>query len=193
MTIRFSYHAVVSLHAALTYKHADTAMHTQRVAEMSVSLGRGMMPVNELYVLEIAALLHDIGKIGVPDAVLTKPGRLTEEEWKLMEAHGQSVYQSSNPRSIASRSPTFSNTITAVTTGKAQQKAGRAGKTSRWKHGSYRSPMPSMRWSQPLLPQRHAVRRCVQGVATLCRYQFDPDLVERFTKLQFGFRQIAAS
>ncbi len=83
-----SYHAVVSLHAALTYRHADTAVHSQRVAEYAVSLGRGLMPVSELYVLEIAALLHDIGKIGVPDAVLLKPGRLTDEEWRFMEAHG---------------------------------------------------------------------------------------------------------
>lgn len=83
-----SYHAVVSLHAALTYRHADTAIHSQRVAELSVGLGRGLMPVSKLYMLEIAALLHDIGKIGVPDAVLLKPGRLTDDEWKYMEAHG---------------------------------------------------------------------------------------------------------
>ena len=40
------------------------------------------MPVGESYNLEIAALLHDIGKIGVPDAILLKPGPLTAEEWK---------------------------------------------------------------------------------------------------------------
>ncbi len=83
-----SYHAVVSLHAALTYRHTDTAVHSQRVAEYAVNLGRGLMSVSELYLLEIAALLHDIGKIGVPDAVLLKPGRLNDEEWKYMEAHG---------------------------------------------------------------------------------------------------------
>jgi hypothetical protein len=47
------------------------------------------MSVTELYVLEIAALLHDIGKIGVPDSVLLKPGRLTPEEWQIMEAHAR--------------------------------------------------------------------------------------------------------
>jgi diguanylate cyclase (GGDEF)-like protein/PAS domain S-box-containing protein len=83
-----SYHAVLSLHAALAFKSADTALHSQRVAELSVNIGRGLMPANELYLLEIGGLLHDIGKIGVPDAVLNKPGRLTEDEWKLMEAHG---------------------------------------------------------------------------------------------------------
>jgi diguanylate cyclase (GGDEF)-like protein len=83
-----SYHAVLSLHAALVFRHADTAFHSQRVAELAVSLGRDLIPPNELYLLEIAGLLHDIGKIGIPDAVLTKPGRLTPEEWKYMEAHG---------------------------------------------------------------------------------------------------------
>lgn len=83
-----SYHAVLSLHAALVYRHADTAYHSQRVAEIAVTIGRGLVPANELYTLEIAGLLHDVGKIGVPDAILTKPGKLTDEEWKQMEAHG---------------------------------------------------------------------------------------------------------
>lgn len=84
-----SYHAVASLHAALAYRDADTALHSQRVAEMAVNLGRGLMTASQLYVLEIAAILHDIGKIGVPDAVLLKPTKLTSEEWKTMEAHAQ--------------------------------------------------------------------------------------------------------
>jgi diguanylate cyclase (GGDEF)-like protein len=83
-----SYHAVLSLHAALVYRHADTAFHSQRVAEIAVTIGRGLVPANELYTLEIAGLLHDIGKIGVPDAILTKPGKLSDDEWKQMEAHG---------------------------------------------------------------------------------------------------------
>ncbi|MEZ6135349.1 MAG: HD domain-containing protein [Pirellulaceae bacterium] len=56
---------------------------------MSVSLGRGLMSVSQLYVLEISALLHDIGKIGVPDSILLKPGKLDAEEWKVMEAHAR--------------------------------------------------------------------------------------------------------
>lgn len=83
------YHAVASLHSALAYRDPETAAHSQRVAEMSVALGRGLMSVTELYVLEIGALLHDVGKIGVPDAVLFKPDRLTPEEWKVMEAHAR--------------------------------------------------------------------------------------------------------
>ena len=84
-----SYYAVASLHSALAYRDADTALHSQRVAEMAVSLARGLMTASQLYVLEIAAILHDIGKIGVPDSVLLKPGKLTPAEWKVMEAHAQ--------------------------------------------------------------------------------------------------------
>ncbi len=64
-------------------------MHSQRVAEMSVALGRGLLPVGEMYVLEIAGLLHDIGKNGVPDSVLLHPGKLSAEQWKVMEAHAR--------------------------------------------------------------------------------------------------------
>jgi diguanylate cyclase (GGDEF)-like protein/PAS domain S-box-containing protein len=84
-----SYHAVTSLHAALAYRDADTAMHSQRVAEMSVALARGLVPISELYILEISGLLHDIGKIGVPDSVLLHPGRLNEDQWKIMDAHAR--------------------------------------------------------------------------------------------------------
>lgn len=84
-----SYHAVASLHAALAYRDADTALHSQRVAELAVALGRDLMSVGELYILEIAGTLHDIGKVGVPDAILLKPGKLTEEEWHVMNAHAR--------------------------------------------------------------------------------------------------------
>lgn len=84
-----SYHAVASLHSALAYRDADTALHSQRVAEMAVSVGRTLMTASQLYVLEIATILHDIGKIGVPDSVLLKPDKLTPDEWKIMEAHAK--------------------------------------------------------------------------------------------------------
>ena len=77
--------AVASLMSALAYRHAETAEHSTRVADLCVAVGRSLMSVSEAYVLEIAALLHDIGKIGVPDAILLKPGELTAEEWRVMK------------------------------------------------------------------------------------------------------------
>ena len=81
------YPAVASLLSALAYRDADTAAHSTRVAELAVATARGLMSLREAYILEIAALLHDIGKIGVPDSILLKPGPLTREEWRTMEIH----------------------------------------------------------------------------------------------------------
>ena len=81
------YRAVTSLISALGARDPETAAHSTRVAELCVSVARGLMSLREAYLLEIAALLHDIGKIGVPDSVLLKPGPLTQEEWQVMKIH----------------------------------------------------------------------------------------------------------
>ena len=81
------FHAVSALMSALRHRDRETAAHSQRVADLCVATARGIMTARDCYVLEVAALLHDIGKLGVPDAILLKPGPLTEEEWKVMRAH----------------------------------------------------------------------------------------------------------
>ena len=63
-----SYHSVVTLNAAMSHRVPAIAAHSHRVAEMSVVLARGLMSVGDLYALEIAAMLHDIGVVGTPDA-----------------------------------------------------------------------------------------------------------------------------
>jgi PAS domain S-box-containing protein/putative nucleotidyltransferase with HDIG domain len=73
---------------ALDMRDKETEGHTKRVTETSVALARLMgLPEEELTHLRRGALLHDIGKMGVPDAILLKPGPLTEEEWVLMKQH----------------------------------------------------------------------------------------------------------
>lgn len=81
------YPAVASLVSALAYRNPATAAHSMRVAELAVRVGRGLMTAKQSYMMEIGALLHDIGKIGVPDSILLKPGPLTESEWEVMAAH----------------------------------------------------------------------------------------------------------
>jgi diguanylate cyclase (GGDEF)-like protein/PAS domain S-box-containing protein len=81
------FRAVTGLLSALAYRHAETAEHSRRVADLCVAAAGGLMSVSECYELEVAALLHDIGKLGVPDAVLLKPGPLTREEWTVIRSH----------------------------------------------------------------------------------------------------------
>ncbi len=70
------------------YRDDDTHRHTQRVGDAAARLGRlaGLSP-EEAAVLGQAAPLHDVGKIGIPDAVLLKPGRLTEQDTATMRGH----------------------------------------------------------------------------------------------------------
>lgn len=81
------FHAVTVLLSALSLRHADTAEHSQRVAELCVAMARGLVNQRDTRILECAALLHDVGKLGVPDSVLLKPAPLTKEEWAVMRTH----------------------------------------------------------------------------------------------------------
>lgn len=77
-----------SLFIALRCKHAESAAHSIRVAlNCSLWAADMGMPLEDRHALEVAALLHDIGKIGVPDRILLKPAKLTEEEQAIVELH----------------------------------------------------------------------------------------------------------
>jgi putative nucleotidyltransferase with HDIG domain len=83
------YHDIIkSMVAALEAKDLYTSGHSTRVAKMAYHLGEVLgMTKEELRLMHIAGDLHDIGKIGVPDNVLNKPGKLEVEEWELMKKH----------------------------------------------------------------------------------------------------------
>jgi putative nucleotidyltransferase with HDIG domain len=77
-----------SLAAALEARDVYTRGHSQRVSDLSVLLAERMgVPDADLEALRVGTLLHDIGKIGVPDSILNKPGRLTDEELEAMKRH----------------------------------------------------------------------------------------------------------
>jgi HD-GYP domain-containing protein (c-di-GMP phosphodiesterase class II) len=79
---------VRSLVRAMDAKSAWTRGHSERVAALTAAMGRRLlMDKRELDLLDIASVLHDIGKIGVPEAILEKPGKLTEEEMGLVRRH----------------------------------------------------------------------------------------------------------
>jgi putative nucleotidyltransferase with HDIG domain len=80
--------AIRALAAALDARDPYTAGHSDRVSVLSVAIGRTLsLPVDDLEVLRLGALLHDIGKIGVPDDVLRKPGALTDAEFAAIKEH----------------------------------------------------------------------------------------------------------
>lgn len=73
---------------ALDLRDNETEGHTQRVTEMTMRLSRNMgIGEHELVHVRRGALLHDIGKMGIPDGILLKPGPLTPEEWEVMRRH----------------------------------------------------------------------------------------------------------
>jgi len=79
---------VTALGAALNLKDHETADHCARVSENCVTLGRIVgLSEFELKNLKWGAYLHDVGKIGIPEQLLLKPGKLTPEEWTIMERH----------------------------------------------------------------------------------------------------------
>src|SRR4051812_28989637 len=83
------YRAVVhSLTAALEARDGYTGDHSDRVRVLAVAVATRLgLSEREVADIQSVALLHDIGKIGVPDRVLHKPGRLDEEEWAIMRDH----------------------------------------------------------------------------------------------------------
>lgn len=79
---------IEGLARALDYRDKETEGHSRRVTEMTVSISAAMgMSDEELVQVRRGALLHDIGKLGIPDSILLKPGKLTVEEWEIMKNH----------------------------------------------------------------------------------------------------------
>jgi hypothetical protein len=79
---------IAALSRSMEAKDLYTRGHTERVAAVAAGLARRLgFRDDELEAIEIGALLHDIGKIGIPEQVLRKPGRLTDDEWELIKTH----------------------------------------------------------------------------------------------------------
>lgn len=83
---------------ALDLRDKETEGHTQRVTEMTVKLARELQCSDEDIVqIRRGALLHDMGKMGIPDEILQKPGPLSTAEWEVMRKHPQYAYQMLSP------------------------------------------------------------------------------------------------
>lgn len=87
-TLQAHMETIRKLSAAAEYKDEDTASHIQRMSSYCalIAAGRGMDEEQVDLILN-SSPMHDIGKMGIPDAILLKPGKLTEEEWVVMRRH----------------------------------------------------------------------------------------------------------
>lgn len=73
---------------AAEYRDDDTGEHTQRVGKMVAQIAAGLgLPNEQVEQMRLAAPLHDIGKIDIPETILLKPGKLTPKEWKVIKSH----------------------------------------------------------------------------------------------------------
>jgi putative nucleotidyltransferase with HDIG domain len=85
--------SLTALIRALDARERETGSHSERVKNYTITFARKLrIPEQEIALMGKGALLHDIGKIGVTDSILLKPGKLTEDEWTEMRRHSQIGY-----------------------------------------------------------------------------------------------------
>jgi HD-GYP domain-containing protein (c-di-GMP phosphodiesterase class II) len=81
---------ICALSMLLDLKELDTGLHATRLAAWAVRVAERMgLPEKDLQAVETASVLHDVGKIGVPNEILLKPGRLTDEEFTVVKKHSE--------------------------------------------------------------------------------------------------------
>jgi len=176
----------------LDLRDKETEGHTRRVTDMCVRLARAMgVGDEELIDIRRGALLHDIGKMGIPDEILLKPGPLDDREWLVMKRHPDYAYQ------CLSRIPFLKNCIEIP-----------YGHHEKWDGTGY--PRALAGTEIPLAARMFAVvdvwdalrsdrpyrqgwphERVMEHIASLSGTHFDPDVVEAF--LAIADRQPAAN
>ncbi|MDP8212145.1 MAG: HD domain-containing protein [Candidatus Zapsychrus exili] len=81
---------IYTLAHASEYRDNETGKHIQRMSQYCALLGHAIgLDKKECELLDLASQMHDIGKIGIPDSVLLKPGKLDKEEWEIMKTHAK--------------------------------------------------------------------------------------------------------
>lgn len=101
--------ALRSLVRAVEVKDAYTHGHSERTAHLAVELGLRMgLPSDQLRVIARGAYLHDLGKLGIPDGILNKPGALTDDERATIETHPQLGYE------LASSAPSLAEALPVI-------------------------------------------------------------------------------
>ncbi len=87
-------HSIRGILETLTNKYSEEKQHSEEVGRLCGLMGRALeLTVEDIHELELAGMLHDIGKVTIPDSVLDKPGKLTDEEYQIMKDHTRAGYQ----------------------------------------------------------------------------------------------------
>src|ERR1051326_8805412 len=148
---------ICAFNQLLDLKDLNTGVHSTRLAEWAVRVAESLgLEEAELRHVEAAAILHDIGKIGVPDAILNKPGKLTDDE-----------------RAIINKHPEYGWAIQRLIPGLEQVSL------FTLHHHENFDAMVSNRPYRKGLPVEEAIRRLVKYSNT----QFEPEVVKAFTPL----------
>ena len=162
-----------------------------RVRDLAIVIGRAMnLSAEDMNTLAQGALLHDIGKIAVPDAILLKPGALTDEEWKIMKTHPEVGYN------ILKISPNLGDVADLVHS--HQERYDGSGYPRGLKDG--RIPLGARVFAvadaydamRSHRPYRRALSadRAVAEIRNGSGIQFDPDVVKAFIGCQSQLEQV---
>ncbi len=169
---------------ALDLREHETGYHSYRVTEYAINLGKHMnLSDQELSVIAKGALLHDIGKIGVPDHILLKPDKLTEEEWDLMRKHAEFGYALLNKIDFLEESARIVHTHHERYDGQGYP-AGLSGDgiplgARIFSVVDALDAMTSRRTYRKAISFEDAVQRITEASGS----QFDPEVVEVFTEI----------
>jgi HD-GYP domain-containing protein (c-di-GMP phosphodiesterase class II) len=172
---------ICAFNQLLDLKDLNTGVHSTRLAEWGLRVGQELgLKDRELNGLEVAALLHDIGKVGIPDAILRKPAKLDADEYALMKKHPEYGW------AVLRMLPGFDEAALAILhhhenfDGKGYPAGLKATETPiASRIVSVIDAFDAMVSSRPYrkgLPTEEAIRRLILASGT----QFDPSVVESF-------------
>jgi putative nucleotidyltransferase with HDIG domain len=169
---------------ALDLREHETGYHSYRVTEYALNLGKHMKLTDEqLSIIAKGALLHDIGKIGVPDNILLKPDKLTDEEWELMRKHAEFGYELLQKIDFLEESAKIVHTHHERYDGQGYP-AGLSGEDIPLGARIFSvvdalDAMTSRRTYRKAIPFEDAVEKIAEASGT----QFDPEVIDVFVKI----------
>ncbi|WCN09137.1 HD domain-containing phosphohydrolase [Marinomonas mediterranea] len=188
--------AIKMLSEAASFKDQDTEDHMWRMADYCALLAKDIGWEDDLVeMFKLAAPMHDMGKIGIPDAILTAPRKLTPDEWEVMKTHpelGQRILSKSDaPLFQVAAEVAMNHHERWDGTGYPQGLAGEDIPMSA-RIVALADVFDSLTMPRAYKPS-WPVEDAYDYIKENARLHFDPDLVERFIKLDSGIREIKAS